>query len=130
MEFRTYEVWLSEVQGFARSTPSSMARALVAEDTGNVDFRGTLGGLAAANGDTAMARQTDAWLAALPADRGSWGSSFYRARIAVLLGRLDDGVALVRESLERGAWPYFLAPIRSSIASRRADYRTLTEPRR
>ncbi len=130
MEYRTYKVWLEEAQD-SLAPALSMARTLVAEDTSNVDFRGTFGGLAAATGDTAMARQTDAWLAALPADRGSWGSSFYRARIAVLLGRPDDGVALVRESLERGAWPYFLHtdPILHRLA-RRADYLKLTEPRR
>jgi hypothetical protein len=119
-EFRTYTVWLNEVRGMAASG-LPVARTLVSEDTGNVDFRGTLGGLAAATGDTATARSADAWLASLPAGRGSWGSSFYRARIAVLLGRLDDAVALVRESVDRGAWPYFLHtdPILHRLTSRR-----------
>jgi hypothetical protein len=107
MEYRAYKVWLLETQGsLAAAIP--IARALVAGDTGNVDFRGTLGGLAAATGDTVTARHEDAWLASLPADRGTWGSSFYRARIAVLLGQARDAAALVRESFERGAWPYYL----------------------
>jgi serine/threonine-protein kinase len=106
-ELRTFKVWLNELRGTL--VPAlALVHTLVAEDTGNVDFRGTLGGLAAASGDTGTARAADAWLASLPAERGSWGSSFYRARIAVLLGRPDDGAALVRESRDRGAWPYFL----------------------
>jgi hypothetical protein len=119
VEDRAYKVWLQEVQG-ALPAAIAGARALVAEDTGNVDFRGTLGGLAAATGDTATARHEDAWLASLPADRGSWGSSFYRARIAVLLGRSADGAALVRESYERGAWPYYLHtdPVLHRLATR------------
>ena len=127
-EFRTFKVWLNELRGtLAPALP--IARALVAEDTGNVDFRGTLGGLAAASGDTATARAADAWLASLPEDRGSWGSSFYRARIAVLLGRWDDGVALARESIDRGAWPYFLHtdPVLHRLTARR-DYVLLTRP--
>ncbi|HZS59201.1 MAG TPA: hypothetical protein VFA43_08025, partial [Gemmatimonadaceae bacterium] len=107
MEFRAYKMWLQEVQGSLAAAIAG-ARALVTADTGNVDFRGTLGGLAAATGDTTTASRSDAWLASLPVDRGSWGSSFYRARIAILLGHPDDGAALVRESFERGAWPYFL----------------------
>jgi hypothetical protein len=127
-EFRAFAVWLNEIRGtFSSAMP--IARALVAEDTGNVDFRGVLGGLAAETGDTATARAADAWLASLSADRGSWGSSFYRARIAVLLGRPDDGVALVREAMERGAWPYFVHtdPVLHRLAARR-DYALLTLP--
>jgi DNA-binding SARP family transcriptional activator/TolB-like protein len=130
IEFRTYEVWLRELQGrYADALP--IAQRLVAGDTSNVDFRGTLGGLAAAMGDSATARRTDAWLAGLSEDRGSWASSFYRARIAVLRGRPDEGVALVRETLERGAWPYFLHadPVLHQLAGR-ADYKALTVPRR
>src|SRR5262249_4158439 len=107
MEYRTYTMWLDETRD-SLAPALTMARALVAEDTRNVHFRGTLGGLAAAAGDTATARAQDAWLASLDVDRGRWGSSFYRARIALLLGRPIDGAALARESLERGAWPYFL----------------------
>lgn len=129
MEYRAYTVWLGEVEGsLAAALP--LARALVAQDTGNVDFRGTLGGLAAATGDSATARAADAWLAALATDRGSWGASFYRARIAVFLGHPDDAVALVRESLERGAWPYYLHtdPVLHRLAGRK-DFAAVMRPR-
>jgi hypothetical protein len=102
----------------------------VAEDSANVAFRGIMAGLAAERGDTATALRLDAWLSRRTSDVDYWGPTYYRARVATLLGRSDAAVALVRKSLELGAWPMWIHidPILHRLTSR-ADYRALTLPR-
>jgi DNA-binding SARP family transcriptional activator/TolB-like protein len=107
-----------------------IARQLVAEDSANVDFRGELAGLAAERGDTALADSLDRWLAAQPVDRVSWTASMYRARVAALLGRHDDAIARVRETLDNGAWPRWLHQEPAlDVLRARQDFVTLTAPR-
>jgi len=76
------------------------------------------------------ALRLDDWLAHRTSDEDSWGPSYYRARVATLLGRPTEAVALVRTSLELGAWPMWIHidPVLHRLAPR-ADYRALTFPR-
>ena len=83
-------------------------RALMHEDSANVDYRGLLGSLAAERGDTALADSIDAWLARQSGDQVSWTASYYRARNDALLGRHSDAVARLREAIDQGAWPMYL----------------------
>jgi hypothetical protein len=89
-----------------------------------------MAGVAAASGDTVLADQLDGWLAGLPPKRAQWGASFYRARAASMRGHPDDAVGLLRETLAKGAWPYWvhLDPALHRLASR-PDYIALTKPR-
>jgi len=54
----------------------------------------------------------------------------YRARVAALLGRHDDAIARVRETLDNGAWPRWLhqEPALDALRARQ-DFVTLTAPR-
>jgi DNA-binding SARP family transcriptional activator/TolB-like protein len=128
-EMRLFEVQLLEQAGRVADA-LRVANQMVAEDSSNVDSRGFMAGLAAESGDTALATRLDAWLAALPPDRALWGASFYRARLASLRSRPDEALGLVRESLARGAWPYWLHadPALHRLAGR-SDYVALTAPR-
>ena len=128
-EMRLFEVQFLEQAG-RTADALRVANQMVAEDSSNVDSRGFLAGLAAESGDTALATRLDAWLAALPPDRALWGASFYRARLASLRSRPDEAVGLVRETLARGAWPYWLHadPALHRLAAR-SDYVALTTPR-
>lgn len=129
VEERLVEAWSLEMTGDYRDA-ERIARALVAEDSSNVDFRGELAGLAAERGDTALADSLDRWLAAQPASRVDWSASIYRARVAALLGRPDSAVARTRDAFNEGLWPRWLhqepalAPLR-----RRSDFAALIKPR-
>jgi hypothetical protein len=128
-EIRFFDaLFLEESQAF--DSAQAVMRGLMAEDSSNVAFRGIMAGLAAERGDTSTALRLDGWLARHSADGDSWGPSYYRARVATLLGRPADAVALVRASIERGAWPSYIHidPVLHRLASR-ADYRGLTSPR-
>ena len=74
----------------------------------NVDYRGELAGLAAERGDSARADSIDAWLARQQGDAVAWSASFYRARDAAFLGRDAKAIALLRQTIEQGSWPYYL----------------------
>jgi DNA-binding SARP family transcriptional activator len=128
-EVRLFEAECLEQVGRAAEATRIVER-LVTGDSLNIDYRGTLAGLAAVGGDSALADRLDAWLAALPPERALWGAAFYRARVASLRGRPDDAVALIREALMRGAWPYWvhLDPALHRLAGR-ADYAALTAAR-
>ena len=129
IEERLVAAWSLEMTG-AYPEAERIARQLVAEDSGNVDFRGELAGLAAERRDTALADSLDHWLAAQPAARVSWSASIYRARVAALLGRPDSAVARTREAFDEGLWPRWLhqepalAPLRA-----RPDFAALIKPR-
>jgi DNA-binding SARP family transcriptional activator/TolB-like protein len=128
-EMRLFEIQFLEQAG--RTTDAMrVAEGLVAEDSSNVDSRGLMAGLAAESGDTALATRLDAWLSALPPERALWGASFYRARLASLRSRPAEAVGLVRETLARGAWPYWVHadPALHRLAAR-PDYATLMAPR-
>jgi hypothetical protein len=129
LEMRLFEIQFLEQAG--RTTDAMrVAEGLVAEDSSNVDSRGLMAGLAAESGDTALATRLDAWLSALPPERALWGASFYRARLASLRSRPAEAVGLVRETLARGAWPYWVHadPALHRLAAR-SDYATLMAPR-
>lgn len=128
-EMRLFEVQFLEQAG-RTADAMRVANQLVAEDSSNVDARGFMAGLAAESGDTALAAHLDGWLSALPPERALWGASFYRARLASLRSRPAEAMGLVRETLARGAWPYWLHadPALHRLAGR-PDYAALTAPR-
>ncbi len=128
-EMRLFEIQFLEQAG-RTADAMRVANALVAEDSSNVDARGFMAGLAAESGDTALAARLDAWLSALPPERALWGASFYRARLASLRSRPAEAMGLVRETLARGAWPYWLHadPALHRLAGR-SDYAALMAPR-
>jgi hypothetical protein len=105
-------------------------RALVQEDSSNIALRGVLASLAAETGDSATALRLDDWLSHQTTADDSWGPTYYRARVAVLLGKPVEAVALVRASMELGAWPTWIHidPVLHRLESR-ADYREVTFPR-
>jgi hypothetical protein len=128
-EVRLFEVELLEQMGSTHDATRVMEQLLVG-DSSNIDYRGILAGLAAASGDSAQADRLDAWLWALPPERALWGAAFYRARVASVRGRPADAVALVRETLAAGAWPYWVhVDPRLHRLATRPDYVTLTAPR-
>jgi hypothetical protein len=128
-EIRFFKALFLEEKGSYDSAQAIM-RTLVAHDSSNIAFRGIMAGVAAEEGDTATALRLDDWLAHRTSDDDSWGPTYYRARVATLLGRPANAVALVRASLERGAWPFWihLDPVLHRLSTR-VDYRTLTLPR-
>ena len=105
-------------------------RALVATDSMNVDYRGLLGSIAAERGEIALADSANAWLSHQHGDVVAWTASYYRARNEALLGHTDAAIALVRQTLDEGAWPMYLhydpafVPLRA-----RAEYVALLAPR-
>lgn len=109
---------------------SRLATQLVAEDSGNVDYRGELAGLAAEQRDTALAAALDRWLAAQPASRVGWSASVYRARLAALQDRPMDAVARLREAFDAGMWPRWLhqEPALAMLRGQ-ADFEALVAPR-
>jgi len=128
-EMRMFAIQFLEQAGRAPDA-LRLAQGLVAEDTSNVDYRGLMAGVAAESGDTALATRLDGWLAALPPERALWGASFYRARVASLRGRPAEAVGLVRETLARGAWPYWIHadPALHRLAGR-PEYVAMMTPR-
>lgn len=129
IEEQLVESWSLEVlHRFADA--ERVARALVAIDSTNVDFRGELAGLAAERGETALADSLDRWLAAQSPARVSWTASLYRARLAALSGRPDSAMARLREAFDLGIWPSWLheEPAFAGLR-RRADFAALTAPR-
>jgi len=103
VEERLVAVWALELTG-AYANAEQISRALVAEDSANVDFRGMLGSIAAERGETALADSVDRWLARQTGDKVSWSASYYRARNAALLGRREDAVARLHECVDQGVW--------------------------
>jgi DNA-binding SARP family transcriptional activator/TolB-like protein len=129
MEERLVAAWSLEMLG-SYGEAERIARQLVAEDSANVDFRGELASLAAERHETALADSLDRWLAGQPVSRVSWSASVYRARVAALLGRFDDAVARTRETLDDGAWPYWLHVDPAFVPlQKRADFVALMAPR-
>ena len=128
-EIRFFDALFLEESG-AFDSAQAVMRGLMEGDSSSVDFRGIMAGLAAERGDTATALRLDGWLARRSSNANSWGPSYYRARVATLLGRPDVAVSLVRTSVKLGAWPSWIHidPVLHRLASR-ADYRALTFPR-
>lgn len=128
-EIRFFDALFLE-ESAAFDSAAAVMRSLMEEDSSSVDFRGIMAGLAAERGDTATALRLDEWLARSPAASSTWGPTYYRARVATLLGRPEAAVALVRTSMKLGAWPFYIHidPILHRLTSR-ADYRAVTFPR-
>jgi tetratricopeptide (TPR) repeat protein len=69
---------------------------------GALDYRGYLGALAARRGDRAAALAADSVLAAWPGAYLLGRHTYWRARIAALLGERERAVGLLREALRQG----------------------------
>jgi hypothetical protein len=85
-----------------------IARTLADEDSTNIDYQGELAGLAAERGDSARTDSIDDWLARQHGDAVAWTANFYRARDAALLGHAAQAITLLRQTIDGGAWPYYL----------------------
>ena len=85
-----------------------MARTLADGDSINIDYRGELAGLAAERGDSARTDSIDDWLARQHGDAVAWTANFYRARDAAFLGHTAQAITLLRQTIDGGAWPYYL----------------------
>jgi hypothetical protein len=68
----------------------------------DVNRLGFAGALAARRGDAAAAREADGALAALRRPYLAGRHTYWRARIAALLGERERAVALLREALREG----------------------------
>jgi tetratricopeptide (TPR) repeat protein len=75
---------------------------LAAEQPRDPEPRGYLGALAARRGDRAAALAADRTLAALREPYLFGRHTYWRARIAALLGERERGVALLRDALQQG----------------------------
>jgi predicted Zn-dependent protease len=76
--------------------------ALAAEHPGNISYQGYLGVLAVRAGDTTEAGRILQWLAAVRRPYLSGLPSFWQARIAARLGRVDEALDDMDEALARG----------------------------
>jgi DNA-binding SARP family transcriptional activator/TolB-like protein len=112
-----------------------IAQELVRANPDQPDFLGTLGGIAAVAGDTAVLRTVSGHLMALShvAARGSAAGAVMlaRARIEALRGNHAVAIALIRQALSSGATTYFDVdrwPEFHSLAAD-PDFRELLRPR-
>ena len=106
-EERLVAAWSLELMG-SYAEAERVTRTLYDEDSTNLDYRGVLAGLAAERGDSARTDSIDDWLSRQHGDAISWTASYYRARDAALLGNRARALALLRQALEEGAWPFYL----------------------
>ena len=99
-------------------------------DSPNIACRGIMAVFAPEGGNSVTALRLAYWLAHRTSDDDSWVPTYYRARVETLLGRPTDAVALVRRSLELGAWPIWIHIdlVLHRLAPRPA-YRARTLPR-
>jgi tetratricopeptide (TPR) repeat protein len=86
----------------ANSTPDSDLGFVSAGPPDALDRRGYLGVIAARRGDRAAALEADRALAATPTPYLRGRHTYWRARIAALLGESDRAVGLLREALRQG----------------------------
>ncbi|MEP6494249.1 MAG: BTAD domain-containing putative transcriptional regulator [bacterium] len=128
-EERLVAAWSLSLAG-NHADAERMIRELIASDTANVDYRGTLGEIAAVQHRTAVVDSVDQWLAAQRAERVGWSASYYRACDEALLGRTADAITDLRKSLAEGAWPLWvhLDPAFAALHAQR-DFAALVAPR-
>ena len=119
-EERLVAAWALDIMG-SYAEARRMSRALIAEDTSNVDYRAALASSLVELGDTTGADSIDAWMARRTDTRAGWSAAFYRARTAALMKRPADAVARVREAIDAGAWPLWIHidPAIATLAARR-----------
>jgi len=83
---------------------------LAAEQPGvlTMNVQGTLGGLAARRGDSTEAARISRWLAELDGPDLRGGNTYFRARIASLLGERDEALRLLQQSQRDGLLDFWL----------------------
>jgi tetratricopeptide (TPR) repeat protein len=103
---------------------------LAAEQPRDPEFRGYLGALAARRGDRAAALAADTALAALPGPYLAGQHTYWRARIAALLGQHERAVTLLRDALLEGR-TYFDVHPEADFAALRAvpSFQELVRPK-
>lgn len=79
-----------------------VAEELAREDPSNVDYLGYRGVLAVRRGGKEEARGIASQIAAMEISYDGGNSTFWRARIAALLGEKDQAVSLLREAHRQG----------------------------
>ncbi len=80
----------------------TVVERLLSERPGEVDFRGYAGALAARRGDLAAALAADRALAAMRDPYLHGRHTYWRARIAALLGERERSLALIRDAIQQG----------------------------
>jgi tetratricopeptide (TPR) repeat protein/tRNA A-37 threonylcarbamoyl transferase component Bud32 len=81
-----------------------LLRALAADAPEDHSVQGALGTIAARRGDEAEARRWSEWLAALDRPDIQGDNTYWRARIAALLGEPDEAVSLLRQAWREGTY--------------------------
>ncbi|MGI9183262.1 MAG: BTAD domain-containing putative transcriptional regulator [Longimicrobiaceae bacterium] len=105
-EQERYRAQIGHAHRFAEEWREARAlfEQLAAEEPENIAYQGALGVLAARRGDRVEAERIAAWLAARR-EPYLWGNhSYWRACIAVQLGRKAEAVTLLREAFGQGMW--------------------------
>jgi tetratricopeptide (TPR) repeat protein len=108
---------------------------LAAEQPGvlTMSVQGTLGGLAARRGDITEAARISGWLAELDSPNLRGGNTYFRARIASLLGERDEALRLLQQSQREGVLDFWLViHTEPDFASLRdhPPFREFTRPKR
>jgi tetratricopeptide (TPR) repeat protein len=93
----------------------TLITALAAEDSQDVDYEGMVGVLAARQGDRGTAQQVERLLAMRTGAFLAGSNTAYRAAIEAILGDRDRAVALLRQAIAEGAYP-FSGPLHSDPA--------------
>ncbi|CAN5754260.1 hypothetical protein BH23GEM9_BH23GEM9_12110 [soil metagenome] len=81
-----------------------LLRSVAAERPQSIPLRGFLGVLAAHRGDTTAAAEAAAWLAAVDRPHLRGAHTYWRARIASLLGDQEQAVKLLEQAYREGAF--------------------------
>jgi tetratricopeptide (TPR) repeat protein len=97
---RSFEALAAERRGEASAAGDHGMYGLA--PLGPPDYRGYLGVLAARRGNRGAARAADSALAAFRGSHLFGRPTYWRARIAALLGERERAVALLREALQQG----------------------------
>jgi predicted Zn-dependent protease len=87
-----------------------LLRELAAEqpEVLTMSVQGMLGGLAARRGDITEAARISRWLAELDGPDLRGGNTYFRARIASLLGERDEALRLLQQSQREGLLDFWL----------------------
>jgi tetratricopeptide (TPR) repeat protein len=108
------------------------ARELAAHDTAAVEYRATLGVLAARRGDRAEAARMDAWLAGRTSPYERADATLGRMEIAAALGERERTLGLLREAISQGYQPFFpdhFHVVRRTTLRGDPEYEALVRPR-
>jgi serine/threonine protein kinase len=103
----------------------------IATDSDAVDLRGVIGTLAVRRGDEAAARQIAGTLAGMEAPYMNGSQTYWRARIAALLGETEEAVRLLQQSYDEGHFLWASTHTEPDFAAlrRHPAFRALVRPK-